>query len=269
MPAAVKKPAAVLLAVLLLVSYSAAVTVDDARAAVEAAQDALEQAKSEWSALQPINLFDEQKKQEGFEKLKEVWVKLGSVAQKKLELAKARVEANPRIEAGLKSEIISGTDELIADIESWKSDISASQNLVEFLRALSGVKSLWQEFVWKSRRYFGLAVLGNADTIIEKGKEMQTRFADKIEELRAAGKDVGTLESIKANYDADLAEAEAKVDEAREKALAITEWDNSGELFRDGRALFRDAVQAAKDALRDLREARIEIVRLGGEEAAD
>lgn len=251
-----KKILALFLILVLCTPTLLAQSVEDAKQAVADAEDELADAKSLWQAAQPVNLFDKEEKEAGFVLMKDVWVKTGTVVQKKLLVAKAEVNSEPKIADSLKTEIGYGVDDLVSDIEEWKTDVEESETLLAFLLTLKDIKELWQEFVWKARRYYGLVVMSHTDVTVEKGLEIKQVLREKIDELETQGKDTSELEDIYLDFEENMADVEDHADEARGLIESIDEFDGSGVTFAEARLEFAKGVEAARKVHQNLRDAQ-------------
>ena len=98
---------------------------------------------------------------------------------------------------------------------------------------------------------------------LSKANEFSAEAQKKIDELKAKGKDTSALETALANYQAQIAAAQAAHDNAVSILGAHAGFDENGKVT--DRSLAKNTVQAAHTALaeahRSLRQARIDLMK--------
>jgi hypothetical protein len=259
------KLAVMLLAMLLFSNLVIGISIDDAKEAYRNARDEMLDLKDAWHDAREVYRGDPTPAnwETNVAAYKEYAKKVLDVAVAKLEIGRARVEADPNISDDLRTEVYAAFDDLEADIEAIKPSIDDMSTLGDFLNVVKDVVDAWKEFVAQSKKYFGLILADKSERIVEKGDEIADDIEARLDEMEAAGEDTGSLRDLQTEYLENVDQARALVEEAEGKFNSITVETRNAGLYMEGLNLLNQARLQARSGIATLRQMRQEFIRLG------
>ena len=166
------------------------------------------------------------------EKRKEVLAKLVDLQIKWMDRARERVLGMPNISAELKTQLSSEIDVAVAKLNDLKSRIQSASG-PEAIKALAKeVRDLFKSKHEIVKKIVDAIHASRADNALAKAEERVAAIRMKVQELKGQGKNTAEVE-------AQLEDAEKKIDEAREAV---------------GRKAFREANEDLKGAYQKFRD---------------
>lgn len=198
---------------------------EEGRAQGQAARQAAQQKRAE-----------AQKRME--EKRQEVLVRVVDIQIKWMNRTKERVQKMPNITNDLKTRLATEVDASIQKLNDEKTKIQSASGQEAIKSLAKEVRDLFKSKKEIVKKIVDAILASRANNATAKAEDRAAAIRAKIEELKAAGKDTSALE-------ADLADAEKKIDEAQEE-VGRKAFREANEDLKGAYQKFRDIAQKAK-----------------------
>lgn len=160
---------------------------------------------------------------------KEVLLRLIDVQVKHFKNIQERVARMPNIDETLKARLKTEIDKVLSDLAALKTKVEAATTAEELKTLAKQIQENLKQKREIVKKIVDAIVAAHLQNAVDRADERIKTAEAKIAELKTAGKDVTSLESL-------LATAKAKLDAAKA-------------------SLSKDSLEEAKDALKDLYEA--------------
>ncbi|MCD6528614.1 hypothetical protein J7K44_03215 [bacterium] len=170
---------------------------------------------------------------------------------KKLESLKNWVSNKPSLSESAREAIVAEIEEDIEWLKSKKSEIAtASPN--EIKKKAREIREYWRKHRIFVKKIIGEIWAARLDWVIERFETVSSKVANKIDELKVAGKDTSHIEAWLADFNQKIEIAKEKRDKAREKYQAISSLADANQLFKQAHQFIKEANQYLKEAHRKL-----------------
>lgn len=159
--------------------------------------------------------------------------------------------------------------EIIAEIDQ---DISWLQERLPKIQTASPeaikeeaktVREYWKNHRAKVKRIIGQIWAARISFVITKAEDFGKRVEAKIQELKAAGRDISQLEVWLVDFNQKLDLAKQKYEAAKEKFRAISNLAEADQLFREGHQFIKEANQYIRQAHAQLVQIVKEMRKMG------
>jgi len=175
---------------------------------------------------------------------------------KKLEALKNWVSNRRGLSEEEKQRIIAEIEKDITWLQNQKAGIETAspEQIKEKAKEL---RQYWKEHRVHLKRIIAQIFAARLRFVIEKLEDISEKIADKIEDLKAAGKDTVQLEAWLAEFNQKIAAAKAKQEVVKTKWQAISSPAEANQLFREAHQAFKEA----NSYLREAQQTLIDIVK--------
>ncbi len=187
------------------------------------------------------------------EKARNFLEKTVEVLIKKLESLKVWVSNRKALSDSDKQAIVAQIEEDIAWLNNKKSEISTATP--DQIRAKAKeVRDYWRNHRVRVKKIIGQILVARLNWVIAKFDSASTRLHSKINDLKAAGKNVSQLEAWLSDFDQKIQLAKEKRDLAKEKYQDISSFAEANQLFSQVHQFIKEANQYLRDAYKRLVE---------------
>ncbi len=129
------------------------------------------------------------------------------------------------------------------------------------------IREYWKNHRVRVKRIIGQIEAARINFLLTKVESFSAKVGEKIQELKAAGKDTSQLETRLADFNSKLALAREKYEAAKAKFQAISSLADVQQLFREGHQFIVQANQYIRQAHAQLVKIVAEMKKMGQEVA--
>jgi len=177
--------------------------------------------------------------------------KIVDVLIRKLESLKSWVSNKPSLSESERQAIIAEIEQDINWLKNKKQGI-ATASPAQIKEKAKEIREYWKKHRIFVKKIIGKIWSARLDWAIERFENVSSKIADKIQELKAAGKDTSQLETWLADFNQKIEIAKQKRDKAREKYQAISSLADANQLFKQVHQFVKEANQYLRDAHKKL-----------------
>lgn len=185
---------------------------------------------------------------------------------KRLEAIKNWVANRRALPESEKQTIIAEIDQDIAWLQERlpKIQTASAEGIKEEAKE---VREYWKNHRVTVKRIIGQIEAARINFLIAKAESFSVKVNEKIQELKAAGRDTSQLETWLADFNSKLALAKEKYEAAKAKFQAISSLADAQQLFREGHQFIVQANQYIRQAHAQLVKIVAEMKKMGKEVA--
>ncbi len=169
-----------------------------------------------------------------------------------LQRVKARLEANEKIDAEKKAELLAKIEARIQAVMDARTKVEAmpdNATPAELKESMRVIRNAWKESRGVLKHGVGEVMVARLGNIIHRSQQLEKKLERISEKLQAKGKDASMLNAILVDFTANLASAEESYNKAVEMFKAV-------KTSRDAEASVREAHELIVKARTSLNEAR-------------
>jgi len=177
------------------------------------------------------------------------------VLVKRLDSLKSWISNRTGISESSRQDIISKIDNDISWLENQKQSVENASSS-EIAKSAGMIRKHWTKHRSLVKRVIGEIWCERLNWIIAKFENVSASISQKVEQLKAAGKDTSKVESLLSDMNAKIENAKQKRDAARDKFDSITDVDifQANQLFKEAHQLILEANGYIRQAHRFLVE---------------